>query len=335
MSVVKPRLLVNLLDIQFQPIRHRHKQRLTQTQGRAQRAERQCAAFIHQQQAVGVPRQWREMAVGEDQGVCLLLAGVAQAVLGFLGVGGEADGDHQISTAHAAHLLSITTAKAGHQVNPLVSVLQVVNEVVGDGEGAAHADDIDVVGVDDQVDGFFERDVVEFAAQAFDAGAGGVDAFAGEVAVAGWLRLVGDHAADALLVVLHRRGFVGVGGAEQGLHFAEAAEAEALREAHDGGRMHFAFTGDVADAINHDPVALLAHVTGDALELARQGIVFVGDQLQQTLGIDRGAGEGALVVGRQIGAGHGESFWQIDHPVARGLVESLHRPVGLRSRPSA
>jgi hypothetical protein len=98
------------------------------------------------------------------------------------------------------------------------------------------------------------------------------------------------------------------GDAEQRLHFAEAAEAEALRETYDGGRMHLAFPGDVADAVDHDPVALLAHVAGDALELARQGVVFVGDQLQQTLGIDRGAGEGALVVGRQIGAGHKSSF---------------------------
>lgn len=144
------------------------------------------------------------MAVGEDQCVGLLLAGVAQAVLGFLGVGGEADGDDQVVGAHAAHLLAIAAAETRDQVNPLVSVLQVVNEVIGDGEGAAHADDVDVVGIDDEVDGFFEGDVVEFAAQAFDAGARGVDAFTGEVAVTGLLRLVGDHAADALLIVLHR-----------------------------------------------------------------------------------------------------------------------------------
>ncbi|MNN26594.1 hypothetical protein D3C81_1401030 [compost metagenome] len=220
-----------------------------------------------------------------------MLAGEAQAVLGLLGVGHEADGDDQIVGAHAAHLLAIATAQPRNQVNALLSVLQVVNEVVGDGEGAAHADDINVVGVDDQVDGFFERSVVKFAAQAFDAGARSVDAFAGEVAGAGLLRLVGDHAADALLVVLHRRGFVRVGAAEQRLHFAEAAEAETLGEAHDGGRVHFALAGDVADAVDHDPVALLADVAGDAFELARQGVVFVGDQLQQALGIDRGAGE--------------------------------------------
>lgn len=87
MSVVKPGLFVNLIHIQFQPIRHRHEQRLTQTQRRAQRTKGQGAALIHQQQAVGVFGQRREVAVGEDQGVGLLLAGVAQAVLGFLGVG--------------------------------------------------------------------------------------------------------------------------------------------------------------------------------------------------------------------------------------------------------
>ena len=195
---------MDLINIQFQPIRHRHKQRLTQTQRRAQRTKGEGAAFVYQQYAVGEFRQGREVAVGEDQGVGLLLAGEAQAVLGFFGVGHEADGDDQIVRAHAAHLLAIATAQPRNQVNALLSVLQVVNEVVGDGEGAAHPDDINVVGVDDQVDGFFERGVVEFAAQAFDAGAGGVDAFAGEVAGAGLLRLVGDHAADALLVVLHR-----------------------------------------------------------------------------------------------------------------------------------
>lgn len=50
------------------------------------------------------------MAVGEDQGVGLLLAGEAQAMLGFLGVGHEADGDDQIVGAHAAHLLAIAAA---------------------------------------------------------------------------------------------------------------------------------------------------------------------------------------------------------------------------------
>ncbi|MNI74968.1 hypothetical protein D3C73_1310860 [compost metagenome] len=72
--------------------------------------------------------------------------------------------------------------------------------------------------------------------------------------------------------------------------------------------MHFAFASDVADAVDHDPVALLAHVAGDAFELARQAFVFIGDQLQQTLGIDRGAGEiavgRALGRSRLIGAGH-------------------------------
>lgn len=308
MSVVESGLFVNLIDIQFQPIGHRHEQRLAQAQGRAQRTKGEGAAFIDQQHAVRPFGQWREVAVGEDQGVGLLLAGVAQAMLGFLGVGHEADGDDQIVRAHAAHLLPIAAAQAGHQMNFFLRVLQVVNEVVGDREGAAHADDIDVVGVDDEVDGFFEGGFVKFAGKAFDAGEGGVDAFAGEVAVAGLLRLVGDHVADALLVVLHRRGFVGVGGAEQRLHFAEAAEAETLGEADDGGRVDFALAGDVTDAVDHDPVALLAHITGDAFELARQGFVFFGDQLQQTLGIDREAGEGGLVGGRQIGAWHKSSF---------------------------
>ncbi|MOA42022.1 hypothetical protein D3C78_1640410 [compost metagenome] len=84
---------------------------------------------------------------------------------------------------------------------------------------------------------------------------------------------------------------MGVGLAEQRLHFAEPAEAEALGKPDDGRGVHFAFPGDVADAVDHDPVALLADVAGDAFELARQGVVFVGDQLQQALGIDRGAGE--------------------------------------------
>ena len=300
MSVVESGLFVDLIDIQFQSIGHGHEQRLAQTQRRTQRTKSQRTSFIDQQHAVGAFGQWREEAVGEDQGAGLLFAGVAQAVLGFPGVGGEADGDGQVAFADAAHLFAIAAAEAGDEVDAFLSVLQVVNEIVGDGEGAAHADDIDVVGVDDQVDGFFESRVVEFAAQTFDAGKRGVDALAGEVAVAGFLRLVGDHVADALLVVLHGRGFVGVGGAKQGLHFAEAAEAETLGEAHDGGRMDFAFAGDVADAVDHDPVTLLAHVAGNAFKLARQGFVFFGDQLQQTLGSDRGglARVGSSVAGR-------------------------------------
>lgn len=115
---------------------------------------------------------------------------------------------------------------------------------------------------------------------------------------------------------------MGVGGAEQRLHLTEAAETEALRETHDGRRMHFALAGDVADAVDHDPVALLAHVTGDAFELARQGFVLLGDQMQQALGIDRRAGERALFVGRQIGAGHKVSFGLVDQPVAREVASS-------------
>nr|GFC74925.1 hypothetical protein [Tanacetum cinerariifolium] len=67
-------------------------------------------------------------------------------------------------------------------------------------------------------------------------------------------------------------------------HFAEPAETEALGEAHDGRRVDFALAGDVADAIDHDAVALLTHVAGDAFELARQAFVFRGDQLEQRLG---------------------------------------------------
>jgi hypothetical protein len=75
--------------------------------------------------------------------------------------------------------------------------------------------------------------------------------------------------------------------------------------------VYFAFASDVADAIDHDPVALLAHVAGDALELARQAFVFVGDQLQQAFGIDRRAGDSVFQVGLGIGAGHGQSFWRV------------------------
>lgn len=110
-SVVEARLFVNLINIQFQPIRHCDKQRLAQTQRRTQRAKGQGAAFVDQQHAVGLFDQRREVAVGEDQGAGMLLAGEAQAVLGFLGVGNEADGDDQITGAHAAHLLAIAAAK--------------------------------------------------------------------------------------------------------------------------------------------------------------------------------------------------------------------------------
>ena len=204
MSVVESGLFVNLIDIQFQSIGHGHEQCLAQTQRRTQRTKGQRTSFIDQQHAVRAFGQWREVAVSEDQGVGLLFAGMAQAVSGFPGVGGEADGDDQVAFADAAHLFAVAATEAGDEVDAFLSVLQVVNEIVGNGEGAAHADDIDVVGVDDQVDGFFEGNVVEFAAQAFDAGARGVDALTGEVAVAGLLRLVGDHAADSLLIVLHR-----------------------------------------------------------------------------------------------------------------------------------
>ena len=68
--------------------------------------------------------------------------------------------------------------------------------------------------------------------------------------------------------------------------------------------MHFALAGDVADAVDHDPLALLADVTGDAFELARQGVVFLGNRLQQALGTDRGAGQRKLLGSRQGGAGH-------------------------------
>lgn len=70
-------------------------------------------------------------------------------------------------------------------MDAFLRVLQVVDEVVGDGEGAAYADDINVVSVNDEVDGDGERRVVEFAAQAFDPRARRINAFAGEVAVAG------------------------------------------------------------------------------------------------------------------------------------------------------
>jgi hypothetical protein len=39
----------------------------------------------------------------------------------------------------------------------------------------------------------------------------------------------------------------------------------------------------------------------------------LSDQLQQTLGVDRGAGEGNLGGGRQIGAGHTSSFRLFEH----------------------
>ncbi len=139
----------------------------------------------------------------------------------------------------------------------------------------------------------------------------GTASTARQVAAAGLLRLVGDHAADTLLVILHRRGLVGIRLAKQRLHLTEPAEAKALGEPHDGRGVHFAFARDVADAVDHDAVALLAHVAGDALELARQALVFVGDQLQQALGIDRRAGDGVFQGGLGIGAGHGQSFWLV------------------------
>lgn len=105
---------MNLIHIQPQPIRHRHKQRLAQTQRRAQRTKGESAAFVDQQHTVGEFRHRREVAVGEDQGVGLLLAGEAQAMLGFLRVGHEADGDDQIVGAHAAHLLAIAAAQPGN-----------------------------------------------------------------------------------------------------------------------------------------------------------------------------------------------------------------------------
>jgi len=104
---------------------------------------------------------------------------------------------------------------------------------------------------------------------------------------------------------------VGVGLAKQCLHFTEPTEAETLGKPHDRRGMHFAFAGDVADAVNHDAVALLAHVAGNALELPRQAFIFVGDQLQQAFGIDRRAGERGFQGGLGIGAGHGQSFWRV------------------------
>jgi len=234
-----------------------------------------------------------------------MVLGDPQAVLGLFAVGREADGDHQVIGTHAAHLLAIAAAQAGDQVNTLVGVLQVVDQVIGHRERTAHTDHVDVIGVDHQVDGFFKRHIIQLQPQALDTRQGRVDALAGQVAAAGFLRLVGDHAADALLVVLHRCGLVGVGLAKQRLHLTEPTEAETLGKPHDRRRVHFAFAGDVADAVDHDPVALLAHVAGDALELARQAFVLVGDQLQQAFGIDRRAGDGVFQGGLGIGAGHG------------------------------
>jgi len=102
---------------------------------------------------------------------------------------------------------------------------------------------------------------------------------------------------------------VGVGLAKQRLHLAEALEAEALGEAHDGRGVHLALPGDIADAIHHDPVALLADIGGHPFQLARQGLVVTGDAGQQLLDVagrigQRHAAEG--VVGRGVG-GHGLS----------------------------
>ena len=196
-------------------------------------------------------------------------------------------------------------------MDALVGVLQVVDQVVGHRKGAAHADHVDVVGIDYQVHGFLEGSVVQLQPQAFDARQGGVDALARQVAAAGLLGLVGDHAANALLVVLHRRGLVRIRLAKQRLHLTEPAETEALGKPHDGRRVHFAFPGDVADPVDHDPVTLLTHVAGDTLELARQALVFVGDQLQQAFGIDRRAGDSFFQGSLGTGAGHGQSFWRV------------------------
>ncbi|MCY1448260.1 hypothetical protein D9M71_649170 [compost metagenome] len=72
-------------------------------------------------------------------------------------------------------------------MDALVGVLQVVDQVIGHRERAAHADHVDVVSVDHQIHGLVEGLVIEFQPQPFDARQGGVDAFARQVAAAGLL----------------------------------------------------------------------------------------------------------------------------------------------------
>ena len=94
--ILKPYLLMYLIDFQLQPISHGDEQRLAQAQRCAQGAKGEGAAFVDQQYCVGAFGQRGEVAVGDDQGLGLIVLGNTQAVLGFFAIGGEADGDDQV-----------------------------------------------------------------------------------------------------------------------------------------------------------------------------------------------------------------------------------------------
>ena len=98
---------------------------------------------------------------------------------------------------------------------------------------------------------------------------------------AGFLQLAVDRAADALLVGRRGRGLLRVIVAEHRLHRRESRVAEALRESHDGGRLHRALARDVADPVDHDARAVLLDVARHALELTRERLEVGRDAREQ------------------------------------------------------
>src|SRR5579863_3149363 len=82
---------------QFQLVRKRDEERLTQADGAGQRAERERAPLLHKELRGRVAGERRETAVGDDERFRLMMVRDAQAIWRFLAVRLEADRNHDVA----------------------------------------------------------------------------------------------------------------------------------------------------------------------------------------------------------------------------------------------